>query len=236
MLSEFKSRTGLEWGEITSILILVSVGVPFLYKVGFYNELGIGWYINTGNAFSIFVSSVSIIFFGIFGLILGCVTFLGIKEIKTLRYSVPLILITVIILFLMALLLFTELALYLKKVDFTGIVLTLTMYSLVISFLTANDALNEGEGRSDKRIIAYGAIIIIAYAFLSWSYGQSEAQNILKYKHDNLNIVDLKGESEKWFLVDYTGDKALIIKDGSKSIFRIVEYKDLKQISPPEKK
>ena len=42
-----------------------------------------------------------------------------------------------------------------------------------------------------------------------------------------VNYVQLKGDNNKWFLIEMRGDKVLIKKDSKSPIFKIVEYKDI---------
>ncbi|MFV5193075.1 hypothetical protein ACMXYY_13190, partial [Acinetobacter courvalinii] len=117
-----------------------------------------------------------------------------------------------------------------------GLVVALGIYSVFITLFLSN---YEWKRRypEDEDALSYlksGPVIIMLFAFLSWGYGQTDAKNVVEYRDQILNNVTLGDPEENLYLVDYTSDKALILKEGCEKVFKIVEYKDLKQISPPE--
>lgn len=241
MLNKIKKSTGLEWGELTSILVVICVGLSFIYKVGFYNGLGVGWYINTGSAFTIFVSSISVIFWGVSGLILGYLTFLGIKEIQNtrLRTIFPLILnvtVATILVIMIISMNFSDSTVWFVKFNLTGLMITLVLYNIFITIISTNHEMNIIGVVNEKRFIVSGTFLLLLYAFLAWGFGQTQAKNVLEYREEILNKVSLDQSKDNWYLVDYTGDKVLLLKEGSGMIFKVVEYKDLKEISPPDQK
>ncbi|MDC4477367.1 hypothetical protein NQ655_18330, partial [Acinetobacter baumannii] len=224
MFKKIKENTGLEWVELTSILIVLSVGYPFLYKVGFYNELGIGWYLNTGTAFSIFVSSVSVVFWGVLGLILGYLIFLLVKLIPSVKVRVitPPLISFIFLIFSLQPVFFKnspEVKRLLLENNFSGIEVSLAIISVFLTILVINKELSDLDiniiPNKEKKILTFSVLIIFVYASLAWSHGDREARNIWKYRGQILNKVELKSIDEKWFLVDYAGDKALILKEGN---------------------
>ncbi|EPL5531426.1 TPA: hypothetical protein R7S05_001994 [Acinetobacter baumannii] len=246
MFNNIKVMTGLEWAEFTTVILVLGVGYPFLSKLGFYNRLGVNWYINTGNAFSIFLSSISVIFWMLLGFAFSYISYRGIILIKNqiTRFLVVtgiavilLILISIPAYFLDSLSL--KVLNFLLKINYVGIVISLAAFYFLLQVLVINADLRDFPTSNDKKgsqLPIYAIIIILISGFLSWVYGGAEADKVWKYRNQILNSVSISDSKEKWYLVDYSSDKALLLKDGNGLIFKIVEYKEIKQIMPPEQK
>lgn len=246
MFNNIKVMTGLEWTEFTTVILVLGVGYPFLSKLAFYNRLGVNWYINTGNAFSIFLSSISVIFWVLLGFAFGYIAYRGILIIKNQisRFLVSsgiavilLILIGVPAFFLDSLSL--NILKLLLKINYVGIVTSLAAFYFLLQVLVINADLRDFPTSNHKKgnyVTTYAIIIIFVSGFLSWMYGGAEAEKVWKYRNQILNSVNINDSKEKWYLVDYSSDKALLLKDGNGLIFKIVEYKEMKQIIPPDQK
>lgn len=243
MYNKLKEITGLEWSELTTVIVVLAVGYPFLSKYGFYNRLGIDWYINTGNAFSIFLSSISVMFWEFLGIAFSFIFYR--LTIISKRPIIRLFLLNVIT--LIALVLVSSSILFynsfevmkvLLKFNYVGIAISLCAFSCFLMVLIFNANIKDFSLKSEQKrknlIPFYSIMIILIMGILAWSHGRAEADNVWKYRSQILNSLNIGDPKEKWYLVDYTGDKALILKDGSGLIFKIVEYKEMKEIKPPE--
>lgn len=243
MYNKLKEITGLEWTELTTVIVVLAVGYPFLSKYGFYNRLGIDWYINTGNAFSIFLSSISVMFWEILGVAFSFLFYRLIIISKSLlirHFLLYGIMLIVFFLVLMPILYYNsfEVMKVLLKLNYVGIAISLCAFICFLMVLLINANLKDFSQKSEPKrknlIPVFSILIILHMGVLAWTHGRAEADNVWKYRSQILNSLNLGNPKEKWYLVDYTGDKALILKDGSGLIFKIVEYKEMKEIKPPE--
>ncbi|EPF6221921.1 hypothetical protein LNJ60_003074 [Acinetobacter baumannii] len=246
MFNNIKVIIGLEWAEFTTVILVLGVGYPFLSKLAFYNRLGVNWYVNTGNAFSIFLSSISVIFWVLLGFAVSYIAYRGIIIIKN-QLSRLLVTagIAVILLILMSVPAFFLDSLSLKvlnlllKINYVGVVISLAAFYFLLMVLVLNADLRDFPTYNHKKgnyITTSAIIIILISGFLSWTHGGAEAEKVWKYRNQILNSVNISDSKDKWYLVDYSSDKALLLKEGNGLIFKIVEYKDLKQIMPPDQK
>lgn len=241
MFNKLKEVTGLAWTELTTVIIVLGVGFPFLTKLGFYNRLGVNWYKNTGNAFSIFLSSISIIFWVLLGFAFGYIVYHCINIIKQqiTRYYVVLGIIIIAIILIGTPLFLNSLKFMNLVVNYNylGFLISLVAFIILLVVLFINADLRDlpiSNFQKKNLIPTFAIIIILITGFFSWMYGGAEADKVWKYRNLILNSVILSDSKEKWYLVDYANDKALILKEGNGLIFKIVEYKDIKQIMPPQ--
>ena len=68
--------------------------------------------------------------------------------------------------------------------------------------------------------------------FSPYFYGKREAEILLSGKH-NLNMVSLGDEREKWLLLEMNGDKALLVSKSNFKKFKLIEYKEIKELHVP---
>lgn len=72
-------------------------------------------------------------------------------------------------------------------------------------------------------------VLLCLTLIAGWFSGFLEAKRISN--NYDYNVVTIKNDSEKWFVVDYVGDKVLLIQKtnelAGKNVFKIVEYKEV---------
>ena len=73
---------------------------------------------------------------------------------------------------------------------------------------------------------------VIFILFGPYYYGKNEAKALLSGKH-NLNTASLGSYREKWLLLEMNGDKALLVNKENLKSFKLVEYKDVKELNAP---
>lgn len=93
--------------------------------------------------------------------------------------------------------------------------------------------LNKITEGDEKRISKIFFLAFIFLLFVGAAVGNSEAIYIVDSKEKYLSSAKVKGGKEEWFVVDYVGDKVLLIQgeNNKNNTFRIVEYKEIMSIT-----
>ncbi|HFF4506940.1 hypothetical protein ABTD46_16885 [Acinetobacter baumannii] len=242
MFDKIKDIFGLSWIEFTSFLAFSAVGLSLLYKYTLFSYLGIPWYVNTSNAFTIFVSSLSLLITISVGLTLG----FGVSKLIDLLSNTTLKIIIIFIVTIICISIFfstTVLSTYLfdkqhlSRMNFVGVGLVAVScsYSLFLYFFnkTGRDLQSRD---SDRFKIVQILMFLLILLSLTFMFGILEAKNIWKYREYTLNKVTLQKSSQNWYLLDYSSDKALILKGTQGVVFKVVEYKEINEITPPQQK
>jgi len=72
-------------------------------------------------------------------------------------------------------------------------------------------------------------VLLLLTLVAGWFSGFLEARRISN--NNDYNVVTIKNDNKEWFVVDYVGDKVLLIQKtdelAKKNIFKIVEYKEV---------
>lgn len=226
LINDFLKRISI--AEILTVIFIFSVGISLLYKYGFYEELGISWYIFTLSPQQLFLSSISLILFSTLGIILGVLnSFYNEKywEITFLIFS--------LIMFLFVInstLGFTALnsGMYLFVVS-----ATLTMSALNITFFSkkskdgSSEPLDSSKSFFNKSIPPLFSIILVVGLFVFIYFEGKYAAERISFTESSQSIVNLKNNHDKWILIEMNGDKVLMMKDNGKKEFKIVEYKEI---------
>ncbi len=227
LISEITKKISV--AELLTILFILSVGISLLYKYGFYEALGISWYIFTLSPQQLFLSSINLIFFSILGIIMGF--FNSLYNEKYWEVSLVGFIAITVIAFLSTLVNFPLLSrgLYILTTSATLVMSAINFF--IYSRKTAKENIHENYSFIKKAGYPIMSIIIIA-ALLGVVYyeGGQEADrySLLSFSK---SIVKLKDKTEGWVLIEMNGDKVLLMKQlEGKRVFKIVEYKEVDEI------
>ncbi|ONN50970.1 hypothetical protein AC056_06090 [Acinetobacter genomosp. 33YU] len=224
--------------EILTILFFLSVGVSLTFKIGFYNALGVGWYIQNLTPQILFISSFKIILIFLGGIFIGCTFGLKLSE-----RTASLIFFSLFALYLSFNGIFQHLfSISFEISDYFGVVLFL-FYLLTSMFLASlvfknrqyNDPLFVGPlipiKREDVIFDNVFKIVIILLIFCLPYVSGSDAGRLVKDNKVN-SVVVIKNDSRKWHLIDMSGDKVLLKEINTKeNVFKVLEYKDIDTIT-----
>ncbi len=231
LISEITKKISV--AELLTTLFILSVGISLLYKYGFYEALGISWYIFTLSPQQLFLSSINLVFFSILGIIMGF--FNSLYNEKYWEVSLVGFLGITIIAFLSTIINFPLLSrgLYLLTISSTLVMSAINFF--IYSKKTADENIYENYNFMKRAGFPIISVIIIA-ALLGIVYyeGGQEA-----YRYSLLSftksIVKLKDKTEGWVLIEMNGDKVLLMKQlEDKKVFKIVEYKEVEEITAME--
>lgn len=105
--------------------------------------------------------------------------------------------------------------------------------------LTPSNVIKQNQKiRRDGAILNYLAIFIVTLITPA-NMGNKDALHLLEKRDVILSQAVIKGDTNKWYLVDVSGDKILLIKENKRNIknneFKLIEYKDIKSIIAPYK-
>ncbi|WP_151980593.1 hypothetical protein [Acinetobacter guerrae] len=235
-MEENKSRNNLNVAnnlgliELLTLSFFLSVGVSLLYKCGFYSTLGISWYLNNLSPQYLFISSLKFVVPIFLSFLVGA--FLSLKFSKVTNGSIFQIL---FFLFLIAS------YLLIKYISSLLLISLLTIFIFAFFVDSLKNALpvirlimtEDTEPRVDilKSILMimliFNTLIII---YIPFAYGKIEALEVKENKVV-LSQASLNGDKRNWLILEVNGDKALVMDKVNKSIFRVVEYKEIKDIS-----
>lgn len=224
-----KKLNNLSGFEVISITFFISVGISLIYKYGYYSTLGIDWYINILTPQYLFMSSFMLLAFIFLGMLIGVV--LGLK----CRDFISSILGQAIFVLLLLGLFFAHILD--REIDFKLMVtfLSAIMVFTVIDAYKTTPIQHNGSQLykfiNILRILLIG-LPIIFILFAPYYYGKKEAEILLSGKH-NLNIVSLDSDPKKWLLLEMNGDKALLVNKSNFKNFKLIEYKDIKELNTP---
>lgn len=227
-------KNKLSIAEALTLIFIFSVGLSLVYKLGFYSELGVSWYINTLSPQLIVLSSFKLVFFSLIGILFGITA-----AFLSRKYFEPVLGVFLVFFILFGITTFFNIDLLKRDiyilVNFMFCFLTVTkinFFAYTTSGVQVSDVPWEQRSLSDK--VLPSLVTVFSIFFLTWlmySEGKNAAKDILRYKYDQ-TIVQIKDSKVKWILIEMNGDKALI---KSTSIypytFKIVEYKDLETLT-----
>ncbi len=227
-------KSKLSIAEVLTLIFIFSVGLSLVYKLGFYSELGVGWYINTLSPQLIVLSSVKLVFFSLIGILFGVAAAFFSRV-----YFEPVLGISLILFILFGITTYFNIDLLKRDIYI--------LINFMVCFLTATKINFFGHNSSGSPLssipweqrslfdkVAPSLVTVFSVFFLVWimySEGKNAAKDILKYKYDQ-TIVQIKDSKDKWILIEMNGDKALIKKNVLYPFtFKIVEYKDMETLT-----
>lgn len=216
--------------ELLTLSFFLSVGVSLLYRYGFYSTLGIGWYLNNLSPQYLFISSLKFVVPIFLSFLVGA--FLSLKFNKFTNGAIFQML---FFLFLIASYLLIKIIPSLLSISLLTIFLVAFFFDLlkntipIIRSIVTNDV--EPRVNISKSILMiiliFNTLVII---YIPFAYGKIEAFEIKENKVV-LSQASLSGDKRNWLILEINGDKALVMNEVNKNIFRVVEYKEVKDIS-----
>ncbi|ENX36318.1 hypothetical protein F889_00480 [Acinetobacter colistiniresistens] len=225
--------------EILTVLFFLSVGVSLAFKIGFYNALGVGWYIQNLTPQLLFISSLKIIFISFGGVGAGYI--IGLKFSEKFVSTLAMAVVTCYSVFVG--LIEPNFDIKIQFSDYFGLILflyytTTSMYvvSLELKNRRYNNTLFVGPRRPITREEffldnVFKCILVLSFFFLPFATGSDAGKLVKKNKYENNEVV-VKGSPKKWYLVDISGDKVLLKeKNIQDDVFKMVEYKEIETIT-----
>ncbi|MDM1758124.1 hypothetical protein HX127_11180 [Acinetobacter sp. 256-1] len=226
----FKKLHNLSGFESISIIFFISVGISLIYKYGYYSTLGIDWYINILTPQYLFMSSFMFLVFIFLGIAIGILLGLKGTEFFNSLWGQALSILLTLFIFLIY-----KIGV---EVDFRVIV---SFFSMIMVFLcidayqtTSNIHNNDSLLYKYVKVMRAFLLVFPLFSILCSPYffGKKEAEILLSGKH-NLNIVSLNSDPKKWLLLEMNGDKALLVNKSNFTNFKLIEYKDIKELNTP---
>lgn len=219
--------------EIATIAFFISVGISLIYKNGFYSKLGIDWYLNNLSPQYIFISSLGLVVPIFLSIFLG--VFLSIKYKKFMNsiggQSLYLIFAIGGFVAIKLGLHIPFIAIILMFIVFITTLMIESIQALSDTFTLSGIEVNHNKitifMKSFMLICLVFSILAICYS--PYLYGQAEATEIIS-KKTRLNLVELHSDKHNWLLLEMNGDKVLLVNSIDLQSFKIVEYKDIKEI------
>ncbi|MFA2969380.1 hypothetical protein KWE21_02020 [Acinetobacter pittii] len=253
MIDKSKLPFGLNVLELVSLMGFLSLGYSLLYKLSFYKVLGIPWYINNFTPQTLFFSSINLIFISFPAALLGW--YLGgvIKDRSIIVISLNLIVVGLISYF--------SFYVDINLIPFNALVYLMIFFYMLnasarSSFFISNTldnfpSKNQQKTFTRKWYILWSSmrtfhisIQIMKKFFLIFIFfacfilapcmiGAFEAKSVLKDKENLLNEVLLNNENSKWYILDISSDKCLLINKNND--FKIINVNEIKQFKMPKK-
>ncbi len=230
MLGKVKALFELGTIELFSVLSFLAIGFGFIYKASFYYVLGVEWFIGVLPTNFILITTFKCILASILGGVIGY--FLAKKVPKNsifLTIFLPGIFM-VIILAITGIYLDWMLTIFnYRLILFPFSVLSTIFFSyMTIVTIELNRIEDQLKNASTQRIRPFIWFLITVYYFvIPAKIGEVEAKSILLTPETSLSSVKLKGDFAEWYLIEFIGDKALIKKKSSESIYKFIEYNDI---------
>lgn len=252
MIDKSKLPFELNVLQLVSLMGFLSLGYSLLYKLSFYNVLGIPWYINNFTPQTLFFSSIKLIFISfpviLFGWYLGGILkdklviliSLNLIVVVLLNYfnfyvDIKLIPINTFIYLMILLYMLNARSNYFKPrtLDYfpsKNIQKTFTRKLYILWVFTK--ALHILIQYILKKFLLY-FIFFACFILAPCMIGAFEAKSLLREKENLLNEVVLNNEKGKWYILDISSDKCLLINKYND--FKIVNINDIKEFKMPKK-
>ena len=219
----------LSVAEGLTVLFIFGVGVSLIFKAGFYNTLGVEWYLNNLTAQQIFLSAVGIVVCALLGAGLGLIN----RFVPKRYWEVPFILLVILLLGSIGVK-FAEIQEFQVEatVFFTSLVIGVTLSEVNRSVVNENGVLLSElnwEERTYFEKISGPLIIVIFilfFIYMIYSSGNDKASYLLDDKYKK-TYVKTKSDNEQWILIEMNGDKVFLMSKESSPKFKIIEYKEI---------
>lgn len=233
----FKEILGVGVAEILTISFFMSVGISILYKYGYYSTLGVEWYLSNLAPQYLVMSSL--------GLIANIFFTIGLGVVLSFRFRYLIENYIVQILFAFIFVVSTIFMISGFKIHYKlmtlFLVFTSTMYLIESIRLIINPSSVNSTNIETPKIklnitfLSVFTLAMLIYSVISISYvpffhGKDDIKNVLSGEV-KLSSVELISGEKNWDLLEINGDKVFLINHENTKLFKIVEYKDIKQIS-----
>lgn len=216
--------------EFSSTGFFIAVGVSLLIRYSFYSRLDISWYIYNLTPQYLLMSSINHIFTSFLGLLFGIL--FGIKYRPITQFLIYLILFISFVCWIIW-------SPYRTSVHISNFILYLLISMFAAGSYTQikliSNSLNFIENPPKNLLVKFKSelflliVMILILIFSPAIVGIEKAEEILKYKSD-LNQVLIDKDKTDWRLIEMNGDKALLIRNSQERVFKLIEYKEIKEI------
>lgn len=219
----------LSVAESLTVLFSFGVGVSLIFKAGFYNTLGVDWYLNNLSAQQIFLSAVGVVVCVLLGAGFGLVNRLVPKR----YWQVPLILLVLFSIGIMGVKIAGIQELQVESTVFlTSLAIGVTLSELNRGVVNENGILLSELNWEERTFLEkisgplMAVILIILFIYMIYSSGKDKATYLLDDKYKK-TYVKIKSDNERWILVEMNGDKVFLMSKESSPRFKIIEYKEI---------
>ncbi|MDC5209476.1 hypothetical protein [Acinetobacter baumannii] len=243
MLNNIKLPFNLNLLETLSIAGLIAVLFSAIFKIGYYDGIGLPWLVGTMNSQLILNSSINFLILFIPFLLIGW--FLMQIPKKTthniILYAIPYLLSTSYFIlkkfFPEIIYLIKENISFLKSIKFSIIffsIYTGVMLHYIYSTKEQITILNSSNDNKYKRLaylfsLLTAVMLIVTLISSPYALGKYVGENTIN-NLDQKNKVELADSTESWYIIEVISDK-VVIYENKKKIFKIIEIKDIKQIN-----
>lgn len=234
MFGRFKIDGELKILELLTSISIVLIAYGFFYQYFFFNAIGVGWASNLLSTNLILLTSIKILITSSISIAIGyglaCKYYLS-KNDRLLTLVFVLICITNGMLeeYFSG---FSEAF----KSNTSFVLMTLytfsTSYFFYILFkliFRIRLAKLQGIKYRPAQIFVF-MLVPFLFLFVPWNIANIEASKITKSPELFYNRLVLSGDKSEWFLINVTGEKALIQKVGNHKVFKYIDMKDIKEI------
>lgn len=219
----------LSVAEGLTVLFIFGVGVSLIFKAGFYNTLGVDWYLNNLTAQQIFLSAVGIVVCTLLGAGFGLIN----RFVPKRYWQVPVVL----------LLFFSVGVAGVKVVGiqefqveatvfFTSLAIGITLSELNRGVVNENGVLLSELNWEERTFLEKisgpltTVVLIFFFIYMIYSSGIDKATYLLEDKYKK-TYVKTKSDNERWILIEMNGDKVFLMSKESSPKFKIIEYKEI---------
>lgn len=263
MLKDIKFPYDASFMEVVTVVSFITLGYLFLYRYGYYSNLGVSWYVVSISPVQIVASSFDLIISLIASLISCYIIFdfsNYFKQYKNIFINAFSVFLSFILLYLVLgfdnffsngkvidrILLFINLDAYIffivcftyahqttKKA--TDKILKKNIESKKIILVENKPESSEKLNNNDLVKYAYSLLIVVAVPF---ALGANQADRTIKYMDLTLSQASIKSSKDKWYILEINGDKVLVLRGGGDKItntFKLIEYKEIEKIQAPSK-
>lgn len=215
--------------EGLTVLFIFGVGVSLIFKAGFYNTLGVDWYLNNLTAQQIFLSAIGIVVCALLGAGFGLVN----RFIPKRYWQVPIVLFLIFVLgsMIVKILEIQEFQVE-ATVFFTSIVIGVALSEINRNVVNENGVLLSElnwEELTFLEKISHPLMVVIficLFIYMIYGSGKDKATYLLDDKYKK-TYVKTKSDNERWILIEMNGDKVFLMSKESSPKFKIIEYKEI---------
>lgn len=215
--------------EGLTVLFIFGVGVSLIFKAGFYNTLGVDWYLNNLTAQQIFLSAVGIVVCALLGAGFGLVN----RFIPKRYWQVPIVLFLIFVLGSM-IVKFLEIQEFQVEatVFFTSLVIGVALSEINRDVVNENGVLLSELNWEELTFLEKisGPLIVVIciclFIYMIYDSGKDKATYLLDDKYKK-TYVKTKSDNQQWILVEMNGDKVFLMSKESSPKFKIIEYKEI---------
>lgn len=221
MLNNLSKLKELSILESITLLSLFSTAYLVFYKISFFYQLKIEWYLALIPTEKILITGLPLISVGLLSFSLGAIISKFIVQFKSgfileiVRF-ISLIMLIIFFIFII------------ENVDIKYQALVIFAVLNVISAINLMDNI---KNIAEKLLVLF---FMLSAALIG---GAGEAKTILENREKILTEVDIKNEKAKWYILDIGSSGVLVIKEVQRDKidkYKIIEMKEINEMRPPK--